>query len=186
MIRKAKVGVWLGIATLLMGGVSEVVAQGQSWQVLLQPDQQAFVLPTTVAQIQAKVGRRYTQAIRPDTLLDVNPWGTQYIWRFADGLSVTAQSDDITHPPGEPTAVRAVYLNAPPTRKVPCLLGLVMNQTTKAACRNRFGKRFKGPLGAVAGAYQLQGVGAYTYLFFDEKDILNEIQQTLVDLATAN
>jgi len=143
-----------------------------------------FNLPTTSGRVISSMGK-YSKIEYEDW--DANPsgWGNRYIWKFANGLVLIAQSDGNGNAPNNNDEVRAIFLEAPNKNVIDNLVyGLALNKTTKSDCQQLFGSKFQKSIFG-NNTFKVYKDNLYTYLIFNSEGVLTKIKQITFDLEDA-
>ncbi len=142
-----------------------------------------FNLPTTSGRVISSMGK-YSKIEYEDW--HPSGWGNRYIWKFSNGLILTAQSDGSGKTPNNSDEVQSIFLEASNKNPIENLVyGLALNKTTKTDCQQLFGSKFQTTVW-VNGTYKIYKDNLYTYLTFNTSGTLTEIRQVIFDLEHAN
>ena len=151
---------------------------------LLLNDNTTLKLPTTSGKLISLLGK-YSKIEYVDWEENPSGWGNKYIWKFANGLILTAQSDGDGTTPNNQDSVRAIFMDTETTSSTDiAVYGLSLYKTTLKDCQQLLGSKLKkSRLGK--DTYKIIKDNLYTYLTFNSGGILTQIKQITFDLETA-
>jgi hypothetical protein len=144
-----------------------------------------FSLPTKADGITKLIGK-YSDIEYEDWDASPSGWGTRYIWKFENGLVLTAQSDGKGKTPNGNDEIRAIFLETTSNNSIDKLVyGLTLNKTTKSECQKLFINKFQST-NRGNDTFKVYKDNLYTYLTFNSNGKLSKIEQLTFDLENAD